>query len=167
MIDADVKLGKDVRIFNRDLVNIFGCEIGDGTFIGPFVEITRNVKVGRNCIIESHSFICDSVALEDDVFIGHGAMFVNDLYPFIGRQVAFKPTEVKKRASIGTNATIIGGVTIGEYAVVGGGAVVTKDVPAYSIVAGNPARILKKFGGSQELIEYMNSKQPLKKKNQK
>jgi UDP-2-acetamido-3-amino-2,3-dideoxy-glucuronate N-acetyltransferase len=162
MIDPDVKLGKNVTIFNRDLVNIFGCAIGDDSFVGPFVEITRNVQVGKNCIIESHSFLCDSVTLEDNVFVGHGAMFVNDLYPVKGRQVVFRKTLVKKGASIGTNSTIVGGVTIGDYAVVGAGAVVTKDVPSFSVVAGNPARILKTFKDRDDLLTYMESKQPLR-----
>lgn len=162
MIDKDVKLGKNVTIFNPDQVNIFGCEIGDDSFVGPFVEITRNVKVGRACTIESHSFLCDSVTLQDHVFIGHGAMFVNDLYPIKGQNVVFKVTLVKNHASIGTNSTILGGVTIGEHAVVGAGAVVTKSVPDFSIAAGNPARIIKTFKSAQELKNYMRTRQPLK-----
>src|SRR5262249_10946319 len=145
MIDADVKLGRDVRIFSPELVNLFGCEIGDGTFVGPFVEITRGTIVGRNCKIESHAFLCDRVTLEDDVFVGHGVMFTNDLYPRIDRQVVRLPTLVMKGCSIGSNATIAPGVTLGSYAVIGAGAVVTKDVPPYAIVAGNPAKILKQF----------------------
>ena len=121
MIDDDVKLGKDVRIFNRDLVNIFGCEIGDNTFIGPFVEITRGVVIGKNCNIASHSYICDSVFIEDDVFIGHGVMFTNNLFPKVGRYRTFKKTVVRKGASVGTNTTIISGVVIGEHAFVGAG----------------------------------------------
>ena len=134
MIDADVKLGKDVKIFSPELVNIFGCEIGDGTFVGPFVEITRGTVVGRHCKIESHSFLCDQVTLEDDVFIGHGVMFTNDLYPRHDRQVVRMPTLVKRGATIGSNATIAPGVTIGAYAIVGAGAVVTKNVPDLAIV---------------------------------
>lgn len=162
MIDADVKLGLNVRIFNPDLVNIFGCEIQDNAFIGPFVEITRNVVIGKHCIIESHSFICDSVTLEDDVFIGHGVMFTNDLYPKTDRQVIKIKTRLKRGASIGSNATIIAGVTIGEHAVIGAGAVVTKDVPDFSIVAGNPAKILKQFNSLEDLLAYMTQRQPLK-----
>jgi UDP-2-acetamido-3-amino-2,3-dideoxy-glucuronate N-acetyltransferase len=161
MVDADVKLGKDVRIFSRELVNLFGCEIGDGTFVGPFVEITRGTIVGRNCKIESHAFLCDRVTLEDDVFVGHGVMFTNDLYPRTDRQVSRLPTLVKKGCSIGSNATIAPGVTLGSYAVVGAGAVVTKDVPAFAIVAGNPARILKQFDSLTSLTEHMTARQPL------
>lgn len=162
MIDQDVKLGKNVRIFNPEQVNIFGCTIGDNSFIGPFVEITRNVIIGKNCIIESHAFLCDSVILEDNVFISHGAMFTNDLYPKVGVRVKYLPTIVKKWASIGTNATIIAGITIGEYSVVGAGAVVTKDVPPFTIVAGNPAKILKQFTNVEEMQNYFRSKQKLK-----
>jgi UDP-2-acetamido-3-amino-2,3-dideoxy-glucuronate N-acetyltransferase len=159
MVDSDVVLGRNVRIFNPDQVNIFGCTIGDSSFVGPFVEITRNTFIGRNCVIESHAFLCDSVTLEDDVFISHGAMFTNDLYPQVGVHVDYKKTLVKRGASIGTNATIIGGVTIGEYAIVGAGAVITKDVEPFSIYAGNPARRLKLFGSQEELVEYMRSRQ--------
>lgn len=111
--------------------------------MGPFVEIARGVKTGRKCLIESHSFLCTSVTLEYEVFIGHGVMFVNDLYPRTHRHVEYIPTEIKKGASIGSNATVICGVTIGKYAVVGAGAVVTKDVDDFSIVAGNPAKKVK------------------------
>ena len=145
MVDEDVKLGQNVVIFDRSLVNLFGCEIGDGSFIGPFVEITRGVVVGKDCKIESHSFICTEVTIEDEVFVGHGAMFTNDLYPKNERRVRYIPTRVCKGASIGTNATIVAGVTIGEHAIIGAGAVITKDVPAYAIVAGNPARVLRKI----------------------
>ncbi|MBL7909549.1 MAG: N-acetyltransferase [Bacteroidia bacterium] len=163
MIDSDVQLGKNVRIYNKDQVNIFGCIIGDNSFVGPFVEITRNTAIGKNCIIESHSFLCDSVTLEDDVFIGHGAMFTNDLYPIVGTKVEYLKTLVKRGVSIGTNATIVGGVTIGEYSVIGAGAVVTKDVDDYSIYAGNPAKKLRGFKNKEELIAYMRSKQKLAK----
>ncbi len=163
MIDSDVQLGKNVKIYNKDQVNIFGCIIGDNSFVGPFVEITRNTVIGKNCIIESHSFLCDSVTLEDDVFIGHGAMFTNDLYPIVGTKVEYLKTLVKRGVSIGTNATIVGGVTIGEYSVIGAGAVVTKDVDDYSIYAGNPAKKLRGFKNKEELIAYMRSKQKLAK----
>lgn len=159
MIDSDVKFGKNVRVFNPEMVNVFGCEIGDDSFIGPFVEITRNTTIGKKCIIESHSFLCDSVILEDAVFVGHGAMFTNDLYPQVGTHVEYFKTLVKEGASIGTNSTIIAGVTIGRYAIIGAGAVVTKDVPDYSIVAGNPAKTLKTFSSKEEIIGYMRSKQ--------
>jgi len=155
------KIGANPKIFFPDLVNIFDCTIGDDVIIGPFVEITRNVIVGNNCSIESHAFLCDSVVLEDDVFISHGAMFVNDLFPRSKVPVQFLPTLVKRGASIGTNATIVAGVTIGEYAIVGAGAVVTRDVPACAIWAGNPARELKRFGSPAEIEAYMRAKQPL------
>ena len=162
MVDKDVILGKNVRIFNSDLVNIFGCKIGDNSFIGPFVEITRNTIIGKNCTIESHAFLCDSVTLEDNVFVSHGAMFTNDLYPQVGVSVEYLKTLVKKGASIGTNATIIAGITIGEYSVIGAGAVVTKKVNSFTIVAGNPAKVIKTFNSRQEIQTYFRSKQKLK-----
>ena len=162
MIDNDVILGKNVRIFDPDLVNIFGCEIGDNSFVGPFVEITRGVRIGKNCIIESHSFICDSVTLEDDVFISHGVMFTNDLYPRTDRHVEYLKTLVCQGASIGTNSTIVPGVVIGRHSVVGAGAVVTRDVSDFSIVAGNPARMIKQFSGLEELKEYIRTRQSSK-----
>lgn len=159
MIDPDVVLGRNVRIFDEKLVNIFGCSIGDETFVGPFVEITRGATIGRKCLIESHSFICTGVVLEDEVFVGHGVMFVNDLYPRTHRHVDYIPTLVKKGASIGSNATIICGVSIGEYAVVGAGAVVTRDLQPFTIYAGNPARKLKQFANYEEMFAYMSSRQ--------
>lgn len=162
MIDPDVVLGQGVLIFDPDLVNIFGCRIGDRSFIGPFVEITRGVTVGPDCKIESHSFLCTDVVLENNVFIGHGVMFTNDLYPRTDRHVEYLPTRVGCFASIGSNATIIAGVTIGEHAVVGAGAVVTRDVPPFSIVAGNPARLLKRFASHEELVRYIHSRQATK-----
>jgi acetyltransferase-like isoleucine patch superfamily enzyme len=162
MIDDDVKLGNGVKIFSPEMVNLFGCTIGDDSFIGPFVEITRGVTVGRSCKIESHAFLCDSVTLEDQVFVGHGVMFTNDLYPKNYRRVRYLPTRVKEHASLGSNATIVGGVTVGRYAVVGAGAVVTKDVPDFAIVAGNPAKVLRQFSSRDELFSYMTERQGLR-----
>lgn len=161
MVDADVILGLNVRIFNPEQVNIFGCTIGENSFIGPFVEITRNTNIGKNCVIESHAFLCDSVTLENNVFVSHGAMFTNDLYPNVGVHVKYLPTLVKHNASIGTNSTIVAGTTIGEYSVVGAGAVVTKDVLPFCIVAGNPAKLLKQFSDAKEIQNYFRSKQKI------
>ena len=151
VIAPDVKLGRDVKIHH--FVNLYGCEIGDGSSLGTFVEIQKGARVGRNCKISSHSFICEGVTVEDDVFIGHGVMFINDKYPRATNESGALQTEadwkvittlVKRGASIGSNATILCGITIGERATVGAGAVVTTDVPDGATVAGNPARILKK-----------------------
>lgn len=151
MIGANVILGKDVVIHHPELVNLYGCTIGAGTKIGSFVEIQRGSLVGANCKISSHSFICEGVSLEDGVFIGHGVMFTNDVYPKAvtpdGSLATDKDwkcvaTRVKSRASIGSNATILCGITIGQQALVGAGAVVTKDIPDYAIVAGVPARVI-------------------------
>jgi UDP-2-acetamido-3-amino-2,3-dideoxy-glucuronate N-acetyltransferase len=150
-IAANVLMGDGVIIFRPELVNLYGCTIGRGTRIGPFVEIQKNAVVGERCKISSHSFICEGVIIEDEVFIGHGVMFTNDLYPHATNEDGSLQTDadwtviqttVKRRASIGSNATIIAGVTIGERALVGAGAVVTRDVPDYAIVAGVPARIV-------------------------
>ncbi|HEY9500295.1 MAG TPA: acyltransferase [Pyrinomonadaceae bacterium] len=150
-IAADVRLGKDVRIFQPDLVNLYGCSIGPETKIGAFVEIQKNAEVGARCKISSHTFICEGVTLEDEVFIGHGVMFTNDLFPRAVNEDGTPQTEsdwtvvkttVKKRASLGSNATVIAGVTIGANAMVGAGSVVTKDVPDFAIVAGVPARVV-------------------------
>jgi UDP-2-acetamido-3-amino-2,3-dideoxy-glucuronate N-acetyltransferase len=150
-IAPSVKLGKDVKIF--DFVNLYGCEIGDGSKIGTFVEIQKNARVGKNCKISTHTFICEGVVIEDDVFIGHGVMFINDKYPRsttegggMQTEADWKvvPTLIKRGASIGSNSTILCGVTVGERAVVGAGSVVTKDVPAKTIVAGVPARVFRK-----------------------
>jgi acetyltransferase-like isoleucine patch superfamily enzyme len=152
IISPDVKLGKNVKIFS--FVNLYGCEIGDHTKIGTFVEIQKNAVVGRNCKISSHTFICEGVHIEDNVFIGHNVTFINDLYPratSVSGQLQTEndwkviETYVKKGASIGSSATILAGVTIGEFAVVGAGAVVTKDVPPHTVVAGVPAKILRKI----------------------
>jgi acetyltransferase-like isoleucine patch superfamily enzyme len=152
-ISDDVVLGRDVAIYN--FVNLYGCEIGDGTKVGSFVEIQKGVRVGRNCKISSHTFICEGVHVEDEVFIGHGVNFINDKYPRattpegeLQTEADWKvePTIVRRGASIGTGAVILGGLVISERAIVGAGAVVTRDVPAGSIVAGNPARLLKAKG---------------------
>jgi acetyltransferase-like isoleucine patch superfamily enzyme len=149
-IASDVKLGQGVRIFG--FVNLYGCEIGDGSKIGTFVEIQKGSRVGRRCKVSSHTFICEGVTLEDEVFIGHGVMFTNDKYPRATTETGGLQTEVdwqiartlvKHRASIGSGATILCGVTIGEGAIIGAGAVVTNDVPPATVVAGNPAKILR------------------------
>jgi acetyltransferase-like isoleucine patch superfamily enzyme len=147
-IAPDVKLGKNVRL--AQFVNLYGCEIGDESKLGTFVEVQKNAKIGKRCKISSHSFVCEGVTIEDNVFIGHGVMFTNDIYPRATAADGTLQTEkdwkvettvVKRGASIGTNATILPRVVIGENAVVGAGSVVTRDVPANSIVTGNPARV--------------------------
>lgn len=149
LIAKDVVLGQDVII--RDFVNLYGCEIGDNTKVGTFVEIQKGVKIGMNCKISSHTFICEGVTVEDDVFIGHNVSFINDRYPRAtagGRlqteeDWVVETTLVKREASIGTGATILCGLVIGECSIVGAGSVVTQDVPPKAIVAGNPARVLR------------------------
>ena len=150
-ISNDVKLGNNVKIFHKQLVNLYGCSIGDDTKIGAFVEVQANAKVGSRCKISSHTFICEGVTIEDEVFVGHGVMFINDIYPRstnedgimqTGDDWELKKTLVKHRASIGSNATILGGVTIGENAMVGAGAVVVHDVPDNTIVAGVPVKVI-------------------------
>ena len=149
-IAPDVKLGRNVRIFS--FTNLYGCEVGDDTKIGTFVEIQKGAKIGSRCKISSHSFICEGVTIEDNVFIGHNVTFINDLFPratteagALQTEADWKclPTVVKSGASIGSSATLLCGITIGERAVVGAGSVVTRDVPADSVVAGNPARVLR------------------------
>ncbi len=151
MIAPDVVLGEGVVIYQRDLVNLYGCRIGPGTRIGAFVEIQSDVEIGRNCKISSHSFLCSGVTIEDFVFIGHGVMFINDTYPSAVNadgtvqtpdNWACLTTRVHRNSSIGSNATILGGISIGEHALIGAGAVVNQDVPDYSIVAGVPARTI-------------------------
>ena len=154
VIADDVQLGRDVQVYH--FVNLYGCTIGDGTRIGSFVEIQKGASVGRNCKVSSHTFICEGVRIEDEVFIGHGVNFINDKYPRAtsteGRlQTAsdwkVEPTLVRRGASIGTGATILGGLTIGERAFIGAGAVVTRDVPPDATVAGNPAQVIRKDEG--------------------
>lgn len=151
MIAADVQLGEGAVIHQPSLVNLYGCAIGAETKVGAFVEIQKRAVVGRRCKISSHTFICEGVVIEDGVFVGHGVMFINDLYPMAVTAEGRLQTEanwevvetrVKSRASIGSNATILGGVTIGAHALVGAGAVVTKDVSDFAIVAGVPARTI-------------------------
>lgn len=149
-IASDVKLGKNVKL--SKFINLYGCQVGDGSRIGAFVEIQKNATIGRNCKISSHTFICEGVTIEDEVFVGHGVTFINDSYPRAtnadGRPQteqdwAVEPTLVKKGASIGSGSTILSKISIGEHAIVGAGSVITKDVPPYAIVAGNPAKILR------------------------
>jgi UDP-2-acetamido-3-amino-2,3-dideoxy-glucuronate N-acetyltransferase len=150
LIAPDVKLGHRVRIFG--FTNLYGCEIGDDTKIGTFVEIQKGARIGKRCKVSSHSFICEGVTLEDEVFIGHGVTFTNDLYPRATNAAGALqtdsdwvcvPTRVKQGAAIGSGSTLLCGITIGERAIVGAGSVVTKDVPADAVVAGNPARVLR------------------------
>ena len=149
-ISPDVKLGRDVKL--AKFINLYGCEIGDETKIGTFVEIQKNATVGRRCKISSHTFVCEGVTIEDQVFIGHGVTVVNDRFPRAATPTGelqtekdwkVEPTLVKKGASIGSGATVLSNVVIGEHAIVGAGSVVTRDVPPHTIVAGNPARPLR------------------------
>ena len=149
-IAPDVKLGRNVRLFG--FVNLYGCEIGDDVKIGTFVEIQKGAKVGARCKISSHTFICEGVTLEDEVFVGHNVTFINDLYPRAANDDGqlkteadweCKPTLVKCGVAIGSSATLLCGITVGEHAMIGAGSVVTKDVPPYAVVAGNPARVIR------------------------
>ena len=157
-IADDVQLGKDVKI--NKFVNLYGCKIGDNTKIGTFIEIQKNATIGNNCKIQSHTFICEGVTIEDNVLVGHGVVFINDTYPRATNPDGelkseedwkVETTLVKKGASIGSGATILSHVTVGENAIIGAGSVVTKDVPSNSIVAGNPARLIRKLR-SEELV---------------
>jgi acetyltransferase-like isoleucine patch superfamily enzyme len=159
-IAPDVKLGRDVKL--SKFINLYGCEIGDETKIGAFVEIQKNAVVGKRCKISSHTFICEGVTIEDNVFIGHSVTFINDSYPRATTAEGGLQTEadwkvertlVKKGASIGSGSTILSNISIGENAIVGAGSVVTKDVPANSIVAGNPARLLRQIEEILEITE--------------
>lgn len=139
------KIGKNVKIPFPDLVNLYECKIGDDSFVGPFVEIQKGVVIGKRCRIQSHSFICEGVHIADDVFIGHGVMFVNDLYPISNdSDWKLKRTQVERGVSVGNNATILP-VVIGKGSLVGAGSVVTKDIPPHTVVAGNPAKVLRKY----------------------
>jgi acetyltransferase-like isoleucine patch superfamily enzyme len=149
-IAPDVKLGKDVKL--SSFINLYGCEVGDETKIGAFVEIQKHAAVGKRCKISSHTFICEGVTIHDHVFIGHGVTFINDSYPRATTEDGqlqtekdwkVEPTQVREGASIGSGATILCNVVIGEHSIVGAGSVVTRDVPAYTVVAGNPARVLR------------------------
>ena len=155
-IAEDVKLGKDVRL--SKFINLYGCVIGDNTKIGAFVEVQKNAYIGKHCKISSHTFICEGVTIEDNVFVGHNVSFINDSYPRatakngqLQTEADWKvePTLVKKGASIGSGSTILSNITIGENAIIGAGSVVTKDVPADTIVAGNPARVKRKAQGAR------------------
>jgi len=150
-VSSNVILGDGVVILHKELVNLYGCRIGDGTKIGAFVEVQKNATIGKNCKISSHSFVCEGVDIEDEVFVGHGVMFTNDRYPRatttdgdLQSEADWQVlrTRVCRRASIGSNATILPEVTIGVGAIVGAGALVTRDVPDYAVVAGNPARVI-------------------------
>lgn len=151
-IAPDVKLGKDVKVY--DFVNLYGCTIGDRTKIGTFVEIQKGARIGADCKVSSHTFICEGVTIEDGVFVGHNVSFINDKYPRSTNpngamqseaDWAVVPTLVKKGASIGTTTTVLCGVTIGENAIIGAGSVITKDVPPNTVVAGVPARVIRKL----------------------
>lgn len=159
-IAPDVKLGPGVIL--SKFINLYGCEVGDNTKIGAFVEIQKNVKIGKNCKISSHTFICEGVTIEDNVFVGHGVTFINDSYPRattpngelqIEKDWNIEPTLVRKGASIGSGATVLANITIGENALVGAGSIVTRDVPANAIVAGYPARVLRSVAENARVVQ--------------
>ena len=164
-IADDVKLGRDVKL--GEFINLYGCTIGDDTKIGPFVEIQKNAQIGRNCKIQSHTFICEGVTIEDDVFVGHNVTFINDLYPRATTGDGKLQTEqdwdctftrIRKGASIGSSVTLLCGITVGENSIVGAGSVVTRDVAANVIIAGNPAKVIKEIG---QRIKEQRKKQKL------
>ena len=157
----NVQLGADTVVTHPDLVNLYGCSIGHGTKVGPFVEIQKNSRVGARCKISSHAFICEGVTIEDEVFVGHGVMFTNDPFPRactpeggLKTEADWRvvPTRIRRGASIGSNATIICGITVGRFALVGAGAVVTRDVPDYAIVAGVPAKVVGDVRDRESLV---------------
>jgi len=157
-IAPDVRLGLGVTL--SKFINLYGCEVGDNTKIGAFVEIQKNAKIGRNCKVSSHTFICEGVTIEDDVFVGHGVTFINDSYPRATtpsgtlqteKDWKVEPTVVKAGASIGSGSTILSNITIGENALIGAGSVVTRDVQANAIVAGNPARVMRSIADSERV----------------
>jgi len=159
-VAPDVRLGRDVKL--SKFINLYGCEIGDETKIGAFVEIQKNATIGKRCKVSSHTFVCEGVVVEDNVFIGHGVTFINDIYPRATTTEGNLQTEadwrvertvVRKGASIGSGTTVLAGVTIGENAIVGAGSVVTKDVPPNSIVAGNPAKFLRLIDSTMEAVQ--------------
>jgi acetyltransferase-like isoleucine patch superfamily enzyme len=165
-IAKDVQIGRDVRIYHPDLVNLYGCVVGDETRIGTFVEIQSGAQIGARCKVSSHTFICEGVTIEDEVFIGHGVMFTNDKFPRAtaddGRLQGpadwkVEATRVGHRASIGSNATILCGILIGEGAIVGAGSVVTRDVPPWTVVAGVPARLLDSKAKASKTLEVVKT----------
>ncbi len=162
-INDNVQMGEDVKVFHPQLVNLYGCTIGDQTKIGAFVEIQKNVVVGSRCKVSSHSFLCEGVIVEDEVFIGHGVMFTNDIYPQAANEDGSLQTDtdwqvvetrVKQSASIGSNATILPGLTIGKKALIGAGAVVTRDIPDYAIAVGVPARVIGDVRNSSQNQDF-------------
>ena len=170
-ISDDVKLGKKVKFSN--FINLYGCSIGDNTKIGAFVEVQKNARVGKNCKISSHTFICEGVTIEDHVFVGHSVTFINDTYPRATNPLGalqteadwkVEPTLVKEGASIGSGATILSNLVIGEKAIIGAGSVVTRDVPAHAIVAGNPAKVLRKIKEEGKRLEVRGWRRKRKKK---